>query len=111
VAALASEMVQTVEKYDARLVCISALPPSAVAHARYLCKRVRARKKDIPVLVGLWGTKVDSKKAMARLACSENDKVVRTLADARAEIAPMVAVPAAEPETKQRETEIESLNH
>jgi predicted PurR-regulated permease PerM len=111
VAALASEMVQTVEKYDARLVCISALPPSAVAHARYLCKRVRARKKDIPVVVGLWGTKVDPKKAMARLACSENVKVVRTLADARAEIAPMVAVAAAEPETKQEGKAIESLNH
>src|SRR5688500_16195348 len=39
-AALASEMMQTVEEHNPRLVCISALPPSAVAHAKYLCKRL-----------------------------------------------------------------------
>ncbi len=96
VAALASEMLQTVEDHDPHLVCISALPPSAVAHAKYLCKRLRVKRKDLPVVVGLWGTKVDPKKALARLACSDKDKVVRTLAEARSEIAPMVTVASAE---------------
>jgi predicted PurR-regulated permease PerM len=90
--ALASEMLDIVEKYDAKAVCISALPPSALAHARYLCKRVRGRVKDIPVVIGLWGTRVDPKKALARLACSETDKVVRSLAEARTEIVPVLSI-------------------
>jgi predicted PurR-regulated permease PerM len=103
VAALASEMVDIVEKYDAKMVCISALPPSALAHARYLCKRVRGRLKNVPVVIGLWGTKVDTKKALARLACSETDKVVRSLGEARTEIVPLLAVKKAEVEPKPQE--------
>src|SRR5258706_8297366 len=99
VAALASEMVEIVEKYDARVVCISALPPSALAHARYLCKRIRVRMKDVPVVIGLWGTKVDPRKAIARLACSESDKVARSLREAKTEIMPLVSVEKKETET------------
>jgi len=103
VAALASEMVEIVQKYDAKMVCISALPPSALAHARYLCKRVRGRVKDVPVVIGLWGTKVDTKKALARLACSETDKVVRSLSEARSQIVPQLAVKNAEVEARPQE--------
>lgn len=101
VAALASEMMQIVEKYDAQVVCISALPPSALAHARYLCKRLRVRMKDVPVVVGLWGTRVEAKKALSRLACAEGDKIVRSLKEARAEISPVAAV--TDSETKHEE--------
>jgi len=103
VAALASEMLDIVEKYDAKAVCISALPPSALAHARYLCKRVRGRLKDVPVVIGLWGTKVDPKKALARLACSEQDKVVRSLREAKSEIVPLLAFKNGESEPKHEE--------
>jgi len=102
VAALASEMLEIVEKYDAKLVCISALPPSALAHARYLCKRVRGRMKNVPVVIGLWGAKIDAKKALARLACSDKDRVVRSLSEARSEITPVVSVKK-EPEPKHEE--------
>jgi predicted PurR-regulated permease PerM len=102
-AALASEMVQVVEKYNARITCISALPPSALAHARYLCKRVRVKKKEAMLVIGLWGTKVDAKKAQAKLACGESDKIVRTLAEARSEIVPLINVNAPEEEPKPQE--------
>ncbi|HEV8293396.1 MAG TPA: AI-2E family transporter [Tepidisphaeraceae bacterium] len=103
VAALASEMLDIVEKYDAKAVCISALPPSALAHARYLCKRVRGRLKDVPVVIGLWGTKVDPKKALARLACSERDKIVRRLREAKTEIVPLLSLKNDESEPRQEE--------
>jgi hypothetical protein len=103
VAALASEMLDIVEKYDAKAVCISALPPSALAHARYLCKRVRGRLKDVPVVIGLWGMKVDPKKALARLACSEHDKVVRSLREAKSEIVPLLAFKNGESEPRHEE--------
>jgi predicted PurR-regulated permease PerM len=103
VAALASEMMETVEKQDAQVVCISALPPSALAHARYLCKRMRVRNKKVPLVIGLWGTRVEAKKAMARLACGEGDKVVRSLKEARSEMSPVAAVTPAEEEPKPQD--------
>ena len=42
VTSLAGEMVDLVEQRNADVVCISATPPAAVMHARYLCKRLRA---------------------------------------------------------------------
>jgi predicted PurR-regulated permease PerM len=104
-AALASEMMQTVEEHNPRLVCISALPPSAVAHAKYLCKRLRVKHKDLPTVVGLWGTKVDPKKAKDRLGC-EVAKVVKTLAEARGEIIPMVTVTATEEKAEDKSEEV-----
>jgi predicted PurR-regulated permease PerM len=103
VAALASEMVQTVEQYDPQMVCVSALPPSALAHARYICKRVRVKIKEVPVVVGLWGTRVEAKKAMSRLACGDSDKVVRSLKEATSEISPVAAVTTPEAEPKHEE--------
>ena len=41
VTSLASEMVDLVEQCTPDVVCISATPPAAVMHARYLCKRLR----------------------------------------------------------------------
>ncbi len=43
VMALASEMVDLVEQRKADVVCISAMPPAAATHARYLCKRLQGR--------------------------------------------------------------------
>ena len=41
----------------------SALPPSAVSHARYLCKRLHMRFADVKLLVGLWTIRADLEKA------------------------------------------------
>jgi hypothetical protein len=40
---LVSELAAAVEGAGAALVCIAALPPGGLTHARYLCKRLRAR--------------------------------------------------------------------
>lgn len=90
VASLASEMVETVERQNAQIVLISALPPSALSHARYLCKRLRTRLKDLRLIVGLWRARSDAKRAMARLRCEQTDKVVTTLAAAVQEVMPLV---------------------
>lgn len=82
VESLASEMVDQVGAADAQVVCISALPPAAIAHSRYLCKRLRARFDKIKVLVGLWNTNGNLLRAQERLACSGTDKVVTLLSEA-----------------------------
>jgi len=52
VTALASEMVDLVEHSNTDVVCISAMPPMAAAHARYLCKRLQGRFPDAYLIVG-----------------------------------------------------------
>jgi predicted PurR-regulated permease PerM len=80
--ALASEMLAEMEKREAQIACVSALPPSAVAHARYLCKRIRAKFNDVPTVIGLWRFKADVNKARMRIGCDEKLPIVTSLMDA-----------------------------
>lgn len=86
VTSLAAEMVALIDKQPTDIVCVSALPPSAVAHARYLCKRIHARFPEIGLIVGLWTVKGDLEKARRRIACAEAVGIATTLAQAQHEI-------------------------
>ena len=79
VAALASEMVDAVEKRHADIVVVSALPPGAVSYSRYLCKRLHARYPQMPMAVGLWTIKGDLKKAKERITCAADVQISTTL--------------------------------
>jgi predicted PurR-regulated permease PerM len=83
---LAGEMVELVEKKDAHLVAVSAMPPAAVAHSRYLCKRIHTKYPDIPMIVGLWTFKGDLKKATDRITCVGTISVMTTLREAMDQI-------------------------
>ena len=104
VESLASEMVEAASRHQARIACISALPPSAATHARYLCKRLRVQIPDISLVVGLWGAKGDLTKTREKLRCKETDQVVRSLAEVVEQIAPLVQTMSA----ATRETEAAS---
>jgi predicted PurR-regulated permease PerM len=86
---LASELVEAVEKKQAHVVVVSAMPPAAVAHSRYLCKRLHARFPDINMVVGLWTMKGDVKKAKERVTCAETVHVTTTFSDALEHIGQM----------------------
>lgn len=81
VTSLASEMVDDFDPHTADVICISATPPAAVMHARYLCKRLRGRLPKVKLVVGLWNAPGDLKKATERIGCGA--LVVATLADAQ----------------------------
>jgi predicted PurR-regulated permease PerM len=81
-AMLASEMVEMVEQKKIDVICVSAMPPAAVAHARYLCKRIHARYPDAAMAVGLWTLKGDLVKARDRISCTESVRIVTNLHDA-----------------------------
>jgi len=83
---LASEMVQMIEKQNAQIVCVSAMPPAAVAHSRYLCKRIHARYPDISLAVGVWLTRSDPQKVKLRIGCTPTVQIVTTLAQAQEQI-------------------------
>jgi len=82
VTALASEMVEMVEREKADVVVVSALPPAAVTHSRYLCKRLHAKYPDIETVVGLWTWKGDMEKAKDRVACARSVRMAGSLCEA-----------------------------
>ncbi len=86
-------MVELVEQRKADVVCISAMPPAAAIHARYLCKRLRGRFPDAKLIVGLWNVKGDLNKARERLGCGAATRVVATLADAQEQIRLLIRPP------------------
>jgi predicted PurR-regulated permease PerM len=52
---MTADLVAQVAEQAPALVCIGALPPGGLAHARYLCKKLRARFPDVTIIVGRWG--------------------------------------------------------
>jgi hypothetical protein len=86
VTALASEMVELVKQRKAEVVCISAMPPAAATHARYLCKRLQGRFPEAHLVVGLWNASGDLNKAKERIGCGATTHVVGTLAAAQEKI-------------------------
>ena len=82
VTALAGEMVDLIAAKKADIVVISALPPSAVSHARYLCKRIHLRFPEIKLVIGLWTIRADMEKAKERISCKKDDVVTASFTDA-----------------------------
>jgi predicted PurR-regulated permease PerM len=83
---LASELVEAVEQKAAHMVVVSAMPPAAVAHSRYLCKRLHARFPDVNMVVGLWTMRGDLIKAKERVTCIASVQVSSTFAQALEQI-------------------------
>ncbi|MGD0899583.1 MAG: AI-2E family transporter [Thermoguttaceae bacterium] len=82
----AGELVDLVESRKPDVVCISATPPAAVMHARHLCKQVRGRFPEVPVVVGLWNAEGDLSKAKTRIGGGAATHVVATLAEAHEQV-------------------------
>jgi methylmalonyl-CoA mutase cobalamin-binding subunit len=87
-ATLASEMAEMIEQQNADIVVISALPPKAGLHARYILKRLSARYPDLKAIVGLWVNKRDiTKRPLADFSPAQ---VVSSLAQAQKQIDQLV---------------------
>jgi predicted PurR-regulated permease PerM len=87
----ASELVEYVGQRKADVVCISAVPPAAVAHARRLRMRLRRRFPELNLVVGLWNSPGDLNEAKERVGSDLRTQIVATLADAQAQIRRFVA--------------------
>ena len=86
----ASELVEYVGQRKADVVCISAVPPAAVAHARRLRMRLRRRFPELNLVVGLWNSPGDLNEAKERIGSDLKTQIVATLADAQAQIRRLV---------------------
>jgi hypothetical protein len=84
---LTAEVLSVVEQQHIGLICISALPPGALAPTRYLCKRLRARFPKCKILVGLWGLSTEEwDKPQALLREAGADEVGTTLGETRNQV-------------------------
>lgn len=79
VKSLAGEMVERVAQSERAAVCIAAVPPKALAHTRYLCKRLKQQFPNIRIAVGLWGESGYAARMTPRLTEAGADIVVSSL--------------------------------
>ena len=83
---LKGEMIELAAGARPDVLFISAAPPAAVLPARYLCKKLRARFPDTPIVVGLWGAEGDLTRANERLVSAGATKLVVDAATAVQEL-------------------------
>jgi methylmalonyl-CoA mutase cobalamin-binding subunit len=86
VASSASQLIALVRQRKPQVICISAMAPAAMMHARALCKRLRGRVPEGNLVVGLWHAQDDLDKAKERIGCGPNIHLVTTLAEAQEQI-------------------------
>lgn len=79
--ALAAETVERVVKLAPAIICVSAMPPMAVTHARYMCKRLRSSLPEARLIVGMWHA-TDVQRAKDRLQAGGEESVVATFTEA-----------------------------
>ncbi len=75
-----TEMLQQLKESRPDIVCISALPPFALLHARELYRKIHAQMPNVKMIIGLWKFAGDPVKAAARLHIDANDKLSLSLA-------------------------------
>lgn len=76
-----NDMLKFIEEQHVEIICISALPLAAAAHARSLSKRIRARFPRIPILFGLWSRRAKTSDLRHQIDCAKSDGLVSRYAD------------------------------
>jgi hypothetical protein len=77
------ELMQLVGQRRPAIICVSAAPPAGMAHARYLCRRLRQQLPEITFIVGLWSAPGQIKKAVERIGSPATTLIIATLAEAQ----------------------------
>jgi predicted PurR-regulated permease PerM len=77
-----TEMLARVAQEKPTIVCLSALPPFAVGHARRLHQELRAQFPDLKIVIGLWNFAGDPQRAATRISGKADGQISTTLAQA-----------------------------
>ena len=86
-ATLKGEMLERVAQSQPDVIFISAMPPAALIHARYLCQKLRSRFAAVPIVVGLWDARGELQKATDRLSAAGATRIITNAAAAVEELA------------------------
>jgi len=95
-ATLASELLRKIAERAPDVVCISALPPGGLSHARYLCKRIHAEFPSVRIWILRPGTNGETSKLTGQLTADGASVVLTSFRDAAVQI----------PERMSREVEV-----
>ncbi len=74
------QMLAEVASANPEVVCLSALPPYAISHARGIYRRLRAQQSRARIIIGLWNYTEDPVKAAAEISGGEQNLICTTLA-------------------------------
>ncbi len=91
---LKGEVLDRVTELAPQVLYISALPPAAILHASYFCKRLRPRFPHLKIVVAVWHAEGDMEKGRARLLAAGASEVVITLKGAIEKLPPAALVNA-----------------
>jgi hypothetical protein len=78
----ASELLSKAAGTMSHVVCISALPPFAMSHAREAYRSLRRVAPGMPIVIGLWHLEGDLQEISVRLKMNPGDALVSTLPEA-----------------------------
>jgi predicted PurR-regulated permease PerM len=79
---LTSEVAAVAEQKLPDLVCVISIPPGGLAQARYICRRLRAKLPQTPILVIRPGVQADGKGSAQKLTSDGATQVCFTLEEA-----------------------------
>jgi predicted PurR-regulated permease PerM len=82
-----SAMVMKTVQAAPDVVCISALPPYALSHAKSAYSQLRAHLPETDILLGIWNYPGDVERLASRIGVADNHRVAVTLKQTLSEIA------------------------
>jgi predicted PurR-regulated permease PerM len=88
-AALSGEILSRLSDEPETILCISAVPPFAFAHARKLALRLRQSLPENRIVIGLWGSGGDRDKLRERFGQARPDGIVGSLQEAMEQVKEM----------------------
>jgi predicted PurR-regulated permease PerM len=87
---LPADIEALIERNQPQVVFIATIPPGGIVQARYLCRRLRRKFRDLPIVVGYWGRVKDFDRLLVRLRAAGASYVTTSLLQTRSQIAAML---------------------
>jgi predicted PurR-regulated permease PerM len=88
-------LMQSLKLSQDDVICISAVPPFALSHAKTVCRQLRIHFPRTRIILGVWGFAGDAERALERFQTPRPDCLVTTLEQAISAVLAPVAVEAA----------------
>ena len=94
---LPSEIEQCIAESRPSLLLIVVLPPGGITQTRYLCRRVRRRFADLPIVVGYFGKIGNFDKLLIRLRAAGATYVTTSVTQTRSQLVSLLVPPVVQP--------------
>lgn len=83
---LPTEVEAEIEREKPALVFVAVMPPGGLVQARYLCRLLRQRFADLPIIVGYWGNVRQYDRLLVRLRKAGASYVTTSLLQTRSQM-------------------------